>query len=150
MQLNKDAKFWVDRLKSANIAVKELVTRELYDLLGDRAILQFDPVILEFVYQVRVRIKAPVNINTWCFGGRFDGRGLRDNSETSGSSGSYHRKGMALDFTVRGWKAADVRAWIIENRDTLPNITRMEDGVSWVHVDTAPTANPSEIYLFNP
>lgn len=147
MSLNKTAQYWVDRL-APRFSVRELVTRELYDLLGDAAVLQFDPVILEFLAVARERIGAPVHVNTWPFGGALDGRGYRDNSETTGSSGSAHRKGMALDFTVQGWKAADVREWILQEQDTLPNITRMEDGVSWVHVDTVPTIDPSSVYLF--
>ena len=130
--------------------VPEFVTRECWELLGDHALLLFDPVILEFITRVRSEIGLPIHVNTWIFGGAIDGRGFRDRKEDTGSKGSMHRFGKALDFCVQGCPAEDVREWILQNQQTLPNITRMEKGVSWVHVDTRETQTPHEIYLFNP
>ena len=148
--VRREAREWVERLEAAHIKVKELVTRELYELIGDNAVLLFDPVILAFIISVRTRIGDPVNINTWPFGGAIDGRGFRDNSETTGGPGSAHRKGQGIDFTVQGWTAADARAWILDNYQTLPAVSRMERVGDWVHVDTYESPTPGELYLFYP
>ena len=134
---------------SKNFDVREIVTKECWDLLGDHAITLFDPIILELLIAVRAGLRRPVIVNTWLYGGKTDGRGFRDKRETTGSSGSMHRCGKAVDFVVNGLSSEYVRAWILRNQLNLPPITRMEKGVSWVHVDTKHTGS-DRIYLFNP
>jgi len=129
--------------------VQEFVSKRVYDLLGDYAILLIDRGIIETVVAVREFFQCPVVINTWKNYGAIDGRGYRDLKENTGSTGSMHRKGGALDFVVQGISSRIVRETIIANRHLFPHVTRMEDKVEWVHIDNKFTEKV-DIELFQP
>jgi uncharacterized protein YcbK (DUF882 family) len=61
---------------------------------------------------------------------------------------SPHILGKAVDFDVEGMKAEEVRKWLILNRDSIPYPIRLENNVSWVHLDVED--NGTKIYLFKP
>lgn len=89
-------------------------------------------------------LQVPITVNTWFNGGRFDERGFRSNLsyivKSNSSSGklyiSPHMLGCAVDFDAKGISSKDARNKIINNSDLLPYPIRLEDGVSWVHLDT--------------
>lgn len=56
--------------------------------------------------------------------------------------------GEAFDITVQGMSAEEARQLIIKNKDNLPYPIRLEDGVSWLHIDTYDMGNGKKITLF--
>lgn len=51
---------------------------------------------------------------------------------------SSHLLGKAGDFTVMGMTAEEARQKIRQNAHLLPYPIRMEEGVTWLHIDTLP------------
>jgi hypothetical protein len=56
--------------------------------------------------------------------------------------------GQAVDFDIEGMVAEEVRQWLIARKSFLPYPIRLEEGVSWVHLDIQDTGQ--KIYLFKP
>ena len=127
--------------------VPELVTEELYALMGPNAITVFEKEILTTLVQLRKHFKVPFIVNDWHLGGRFDGRGYRDYGETTGSDDSTHRLAIGIDFVAVDVEAHLIRAEILANQDKFPLLRRLEDNVSWVHFDLKETYH-KDIYLF--
>ena len=88
--------------------------------------------------------------------GLFDERGLRCNicdlvlakSKKGIAYLSPHILGMADDFYVQGRLAEETRQYLIKNKNNIPFPIRLENGVSWVHMDCEDTGQ--KVYLFNP
>ena len=127
--------------------VKELVTREFYDLLGEDAICIFEEKILITLVDLRLFFGKRMYVNTWMYGGAIDGRGYRDLKEDTGGLGSQHRQANGIDFTVDCISAEEARLEILANSDVFPHLRRMEKDVSWVHFDLKET-DKKEIVLF--
>ena len=131
---------------------QELVTPYAFDKLGDGALILLDDRILRALDAVRDIFDVPITVNNWHIGGGFDQRGWRDDSDT-GAKFSQHRFGRAIDFDVQGLDADYVRqviatAWQ-SDRD-IQQITRMEVGITWCHVDCAPIDRGNGIFTFKP
>ena len=62
---------------------------------------------------------------------------------------SAHALGRAFDITVSGMEAEAARKIIVDDSDKLPYPIRLEDGVSWLHVDTMDLCNGQKVTLFN-
>ena len=127
--------------------VPELVTQELYGLMGPNAICVFEEEILITLVQLRKHFKTPFIVNNWHLGGRFDGRGYRDYGETTGSNSSLHRLALAIDFMAVDIDAYTIRKEILENSEKFPYLRRLEKDVSWIHFDLKETYQ-KEIYSF--
>jgi uncharacterized protein YcbK (DUF882 family) len=86
---------------------------------------------------VREFFGKPVTVNNWKWGGSFQYRGYRPPHCMVGAAQSYHKRGMAFDFDVKGLTADVVRGFIKEHQDDplLHLIMRMESEVSWCHID---------------
>lgn len=141
----------------------ELVPPEVYDApfidgkkFGERA--------LQFVLDVRTLITAdtireffavPVIINDWYWQKRkgvprrkwLTQRGYRPPKSCIGARYSQHRFGRAIDCTLVGITATAARDIIVNHPSEFPYITRVEDNVSWLHVDCANVFHRG-IYLF--
>lgn len=128
--------------------VKEFVSEEVYNLLGDKAILLFDPVIIEAVIKIRKFYDRPITINNWAWGGVFQNRGFRTYNCVVGAAKSAHKDGKALDFDVKGMTAAEVREDIREHWKEW-GITEIEEGVNWVHISCRETGL-DELKIFYP
>lgn len=62
---------------------------------------------------------------------------------------SSHILGCAGDFTSPNMTAEQMRQLIIANADKLPYPCRLEDDVSWLHMDTLPQYGITKnVYLF--
>ena len=132
-----------------HFAVHEFVPPEIYKSLGDAALKKMDEKIVRSADQMREFFGASITINNWYWDGDRLYSGWRPDNCPIGAPNSMHKKGMAIDCIVAGIKAARVRTEIIKNRRAFPFITRLESGVSWVHLDCKPTGK-EEIVLFNP
>lgn len=89
-------------------------------------------------------------INTWLFGGRLVGRGVRipyGKTAKIGSAGSRHRFGLALDASFKKVTAAEARKQIKTGEFFFmeKGVARFENEVNWLHVDAG-----RRITSFNP
>lgn len=127
--------------------VDELVSKEVYELLGDNAIKLIDTRLLKVIEEIRELLGVPLICNNWMHGGSRNNCGYRDLNCTIGASKSAHKDGMAADLISVKMSAADMRKKILANKDKISYPIRIEDDVTWLHVDVRNTKNDS-IYLF--
>lgn len=142
--------------------LEELVSEAVYKKYGETAWFIFQTELLVSILLIRVGIGMPITVNNWHSGGRFDERGYRENLSdivtAKTNKGqiyiSGHVLGTAIDFTVKGMTATEVREWIVDNQDMFPCKIRLErcvngKEISWVHLDTKHYDNNPKIYLFD-
>lgn len=118
--------------------VKELVCQHTYKKHGDASWQFLDTNFLHALLVIRVDIlKAPMVCNA----GSSTQRGLRCNmcdlvKDKKTNYLSAHILGKAGDFSVKGMTAEEAREKIKLYNYLLPCPIRLEDGVSWLHIDT--------------
>ena len=135
---------------------QELVGKQAYQLHGERAIKFLDEKLLSCLNIVREGLNKTITVNNWHIGGRFEQRGLRDNTQSivrnKTAKGklylSAHVLGKAVDFDVKGMTAQEVRQWIVDNHELFPCKVRLEDGVNCVHLDVISEEKNPKVYLF--
>lgn len=130
------------------IKAYELVDKNLYDALGDEVFKLFDPNLLRDADLLREKYGA-ITINTWFGGGSLSWRGYRYIFCSIFSKTSQHSFGKALDCNFANATPDEIRKDIKSGKTKLNHITRIEDDVSWLHIDTKDT-NSEEIIFFNP
>tara|TARA_R110000851_G_scaffold132263_1_gene266637 strand:- start:47 stop:523 length:477 start_codon:yes stop_codon:yes gene_type:complete len=141
--------------------IRELVGEKTYSRHGNRSWKFLDPYLLSCILVVREGIGKPMTANTWHKGGRFSQRGLRTGVQQIVKSYfkrgqlylSAHLFGRALDFTVQGMTATEVRQWCVDNSMLFPCKIRLEKTykgkeISWVHLDTFWEEQNPQVYLF--
>lgn len=144
-------------MKSPYFSVKELVCKHVYERYGENAAMFLDEKLIETLNVIREQILcAPMTVNNWHAGGNFTQRGLRCNicelvkSKTDAGKLylSAHMLGKAVDCTADGMTAEEARRLIIEKQELLPYPIRLEDGVSWLHIDLYDNGKKEKVYLF--
>lgn len=115
--------------------VKELVSKDVYDLLGDEAVKLFDPKALQVLEDIREILGVPLICNNWHIGGSRQYSGYREIPCTVGVTRSAHRSGCAFDLISNHMSAEKMRNIINQNADKLSTKIRIEHGVNWLHVD---------------
>jgi len=130
--------------------IYELVDPATYRRFGEQAWMFFDNDTLRMIDRLREYFNVPMVINDWHWGGKFQWSGLRTVDCTEGSTWSIHRLAKAFDIKAKDISADAMRDEIMAHQDHpfLKYINRMEDDVSWLHVDRANVEN--RIVLFNP
>ena len=131
----------------------ELVDPQTYETKGAKAWEHFTEDILFSLDGLRDFFGRPVTVNNWMAGGQFLFRGYRPPWYFGGAKLSQHRLGNAFDCDVAGMPANQARKEIIDHQDDprLIMITRMENTVTWLHIDCGPVPEGQHrIYLFNP
>ena len=117
----------------------ELVDKDTYGKMSEDALSLFNPIALQALDDLREFFGCPIAINDWHSGGNFQWRGWRTPEKAAelGAIHSQHALGNAFDCTIFGLTAFEARTIILANKDKplLRKITRLEDGVSWVHFD---------------
>lgn len=120
--------------------IAELVCRHTYAKYGERSWQFLDTDALHTLLVLRRDIlQVPLTCNTL----QATQRGLRCNicqipkGKTINDKMylSAHTMGKAFDLTSR-YDAETMRRMIDEKQDLLPCNVRVEDGVSWLHIDT--------------
>ena len=137
---------------SENFYLDEVMHPDVYKKFGKKSRWFIDQRLVDIVQYIRAATGEPITINTWFDGGKFKERGLRNPATTTGAKYSQHKFGKALDFTVNGMTADEVREKILgEWKQDLMNLglTAIEDGVSWVHIDVRNTG-VDDIMIFYP
>ena len=94
----------------------------------------FDFSILRAAQVLRDRF-GPIFINNWAVGGPLKYCGFRPEDCGVGSILSQHKFGRALDLHPTRISADEMRHEIKSRRGTYSEITCIEEGVSWVHID---------------
>jgi hypothetical protein len=137
--------------------LQELVCPHAFKAFGDRSWQFLDDALLETLIVLRRDIlKAGMSINDYHRGGTFTQKGLRCNiCELSKGKTvknqiylSAHCNGAGVDFTAKGMTAEQARQKIRDEADSLPHAIRLEQDVSWVHVDTFDYGNGKKINEF--
>lgn len=133
--------------------IEELVDEEVYKRFGEYAWKFIDNKLIENLLFVRQELDKPITINNWKWGGQFSQRGLRHNKSPLVVNKnrpylSAHMFGKAVDFDVKGMTAQEVRSWILNNAERLPHPARLENNVSWVHMDVINSGK--KLLLFAP
>ena len=134
--------------------IEELVGKRTAQKYGERAWRFLDPKALRALLIVREGINSQITVNS----GRRQQRGLRTNIQQIVRQKSLrnrlyisaHIQGKAFDFDVKGMTAQQVRDWIVKSHKLFPFKIRLEDGVSWVHLDTIWEEKNPKVYLFKP
>lgn len=131
-------------MKSNYFSIKELVCKHVYDRYGEAAAMFIDDRLIATLNTIREKILcAPMTVNNWHLGGSFTQRGLRCNicalvkskTDIGRLYLSAHLLGKAVDCNVEGMTAEEARRLIIGHSERLPWPIRLEEGVSWVHLD---------------
>lgn len=96
-----------------------------------------NPLALQALDGIRDFFDAPVIVNNYHAGGRFQFRGLRPRFCSVGAEYSQHRLGNAFDCDVAGVSAEQVRKVILAHRDDprFLFINCIEADVNWLHFD---------------
>lgn len=134
--------------------ITELVGSRTASKYGEVGWRFFETNALHALLILRKNIDKPV----FCNRGNLEQRGLRtnvqhlvkDKTERNQLYISAHILGRAFDLDVQGMTAEEVRDWIEENADLFPFKIRLEDGVTWVHIDTIDEEKNPKIYRFLP
>lgn len=138
-------------------SLREFVDRPTYDKYGDFAWNFFDAEALETLLYIREYVlKVPMTVNNWMTGGSFTQRGLRTNlspiikekTDKNKLSMSAHSTGKGFDFEAKGMTAAEARTVIQAAAKHLPHPIRLEDGVTWVHIDVYNDGSKENVVLF--
>lgn len=135
----------------------ELVCPDVYNHFGAAAWQFFDSRLLITIDVIRQKLGRPMFVNDWQVHGTFTQSGFRclkcgivkDAIIKDQLYCSPHMRGQAVDFHVQGMTGEEVRQWIIKYGNLWPYPIRLEDGVSWVHLDTV-DAEQGKVYLFKP
>lgn len=143
--------------------IRELVCDHTYKKFKDLSWQFLDTEILRLLLVLRRDIlKVGLVINNYHIGGPYTQRGLRCNicEIPKGKTLkdelylSAHCNGAAFDITpmfkdVEANKRAEkARQLILENKDLLPEICRLEGGVTWLHIDCYDPMNGQKVTIF--
>lgn len=130
--------------------IGELVCDHVYDRFGEQAWMFLSTQLLHTLLVLRTEIVGlPMIVNN----STMKQRGLRCNLCQLVSSKktpylSAHVTGNGIDFTCKDKTAEEIRNIITDNKDKLPYNIRLEDGVSWVHIDCYDNGSDSKVTLF--
>lgn len=99
----------------------------------------FDERILITADKIRELLNCQTYINNWYWNGNNQYRGWRPCNCEVGAQFSQHKFGRALDMNFRDYTAEQVREMILNDpwNEAFKFITRIEGGVSWLHIDCA-------------
>ena len=135
--------------------IKELVCDHTYAKWGEKSWQFLDT---DFLHALLIVRRDILQVPMTCNFSTSTQRGLRCNccqlvaSKTRLGQNylSSHILGKAGDFTVKGMTAAQARALIKKNADFLPCNIRLEDKVTWLHMDVLPQYGIKEkVYFFS-
>lgn len=141
----------IDELKKY-FSIKELVCDHVYEKYGERAWMFLDTMALRLLLILRRDIlKVPLVCNTKI----LKQRGLRCNlceivKEKTSPYLSAHVTGKGFDLSSPALSAEEMRLKIAENVDLLPCKVRIEQDVTWLHIDTYDEMQTAKIKYFKP
>jgi hypothetical protein len=127
---------------SKNFSLSEFVDPVTLSTFGDSAIWFLDPKIIVLAQFIRDYFDKPITINSHKRGLKY--RGFRPPECKVGARMSQHRFGRAIDFSISGLTADEIRDVILKDERTFMDagLTTLEDGhyaPTWVHADIRTT-----------
>lgn len=134
---------------SKNFYAQEFVPLDYWEEFKEASMAAIDDRIIITVQALRDNIGYPLTINTWHSGGERYESGLRVWGMKNYSVLSQHTYGRAVDIICDQYLAQELRDHILKNPRKYPHITRMEDRVSWLHIDLKDTGQ-GNVVLFEP
>jgi hypothetical protein len=125
----------------------EYLPKDVYEKMGDSGIILMDARILWTIDAIRKTVNLPITINNWKSGGPFSQRGFRN--DDTGAVYSQHRFGRAVDMDIHGMTADEFRNKIKAGQinTELTYITRIEEGVNWIHLDCASVPGTEMVFF---
>ena len=134
--------------KTRFFGIEELVNPNIFKLNKERSWSFLDTRMLWTLDELR-KLYGRCTINNWSFGGRRVDSGLREFNTTTGAAYSAHKFGKAFDCLFSGYSANEIRNDMKANpkREAYKYITRVEEDVSWLHIDNMNISFPG-IYFF--
>lgn len=130
--------------------ISELVCPHIFYRFGDTAWMFLSTQLLHTLLVLRTEIiNKPFIINTKS----STQRGKRCNMcpmvrQKNLAYESAHCNGFGVDITVDGMSAEEARNIIKQNEDKLPYPIRLEEDVTWLHVDCYDPCNGNKINTF--
>lgn len=130
--------------------IKELVCNHIYEKFNTQAWMFLSTPLLHTLLVLRTEvINLPIVINT----SSLKQRGMRCNMcpIVKGKTNAYlsaHVTGNGIDFSCSSKSAEELRQIIKDNQDKLPYPIRLEDGVTWVHIDVYDQGFYNKITMF--
>lgn len=133
--------------------VNELVCKHTYAKYGERSWQFLDTEALRVLLILRREV---LRVPLVCNAGQHSQRGLRCNLcdlvKTKTLKGSLylsqHVLGRAFDLTAKTMTAEQMRRAIEANADKFPVPIRVEDDVTWLHVDVLDSGSGKQVYRF--
>lgn len=116
-------------------SVEEFIPQHIYEQRGDAALELMNPKIIQATNALRELADVPLSCNTWKWGGNRNWSGLRDETSPYYSATSQHSLGNAVDVVSSKMSAHELRCLILENPELFEDVTFLECGISWVHMD---------------
>ena len=137
-------------MKSKYHKLRELLPPELY-VNEDWGWELFDTRLIETIDWLKELFGHDVSliINNWSFGGSRKNCGFRTPDCSVGARLSRHRLGMAVDIISPQMSAQEMRTAIDLHQEELPHPVRIEEGVSWLHIDVDNFKKNEKIYWFD-
>jgi|ERR1035437_879313 hypothetical protein len=137
--------------------LSEVFCPEVCKKYGDFAWQFFDIRLLIVMESIRMRLNKPIYVNDYSVHGKLTQRGFRCVQcalmKKVYSDGILftdpHSLGKAWDFDIEGLVAEEVRQYLISNKRIWPYSFRLEDNVSWVHLDILNSSDTDRVSLFN-
>lgn len=133
--------------------VKELVSKKVYDLIGDDSVKLLDPKAVKVLENIREILGVPLICNNWADGGSRNYCGYREHKCGVGVKNGLHYKGMAFDLISNKLTAKEMRDKLEANQDKLIMPIRVEKWdkngeINWLHFDISPNTKGHKIYFF--
>lgn len=138
---------------SKNFYLEEFVPRDMYEKHGDKCIHLVDDRVIEIAQRLRDEFGVMV-ANTWHNftkpnESEIKYRGWRPWDHKSAGF-SAHKFGRAIDLISPKRDTEEMRQHIIDHhKEKFSIIRRIEDKVSWLHLDVANTMS-DDLIVFNP
>lgn len=136
--------------KCEHFKIHELVDPATYDKFGQGAWKFFDSRLLKGIDDLR-KTFGSCTINSWKWGGQYKWSGYRSPACKIGAKNSLHRLWRAFDCKFKDMTAAEIRGFI--RKDPIywgKYFSRIENGVNWLHIDSANDTGSGHIKFFNP
>lgn len=134
--------------------IEELVSKQVFDKYGQTAWQFFDEKLLINIDWLREELGLKITINNWLWGGKYSQRGYRCNLDQivldKTSQGKIYctaHIGQGVDFDIEDMASKEFRIWIECNKYKIPHAIRIENNVSWNHMDIRDVG--VKVYFFN-
>jgi len=129
--------------------IYELVGENVYNKYRENSWFLFRTETLHCLLIIRKGLDKSITVNDWFWGGIYDERGYRDNTQDILEEKtldkvlylSGHVLGCAFDLKIKDMSSERAREWIIKNEHLFPCKVRLEHRkngkpISWLHFDT--------------